>query len=220
MSIRQLFMYFLILCISVTIRADSLSGRQIEQIRNRVKSLPDEVVSPSEVAVIETEYGNITIEFFSYAAPLHAMNFKKLANAGYFNGTTFHRIIPNFVIQGGDILSRDNNPYNDGTGGPGYTIPAELGQKHLRGAVASARLPDNINPQKSSNGSQFYICLKDLPFLDKAGYTVFGKVIQGVKTVDKIAKVHCNKKDRPLKDVIMNKVYVTDRKKLNLNVRK
>lgn len=203
-----------------TALSQSLSGTDIKKLQSYVQSLPDEMVSPDEVAIIETEYGNIIIEFFSYAAPLHAMNFKKLANTGYFNGTTFHRIIPNFVIQGGDILSRDDNQYNDGTGGPGYTIPAELGKKHLRGTVASARMPDNVNPQKRSNGSQFYICLIDLPFLDKAGYTVFGEVIRGMKTVDKIAKVRCNKKDRPYKDVIMKRVYVTDRKKLNLNGRK
>jgi len=218
MRIYTSFIAF-ILCFT-TAWSQSLSGSDIKKLQSYVQSLQDEMVSPNEVAVIETEYGNIVIEFFSYAAPLHAMNFKKLANAGYFNGTTFHRVIPNFVIQGGDILSRDDNLYNDGTGGPGYTIPAELGQKHLRGAVASARLPDNVNPQKRSNGSQFYICLKDLPFLDKAGYTVFGKVIQGMKTIDKIAKVRCNNKDRPIKDVIMKRVYVTDRKKLNLNVRK
>ncbi len=216
MSIRQLFMYFSILCIGMTIRAGSLSGKQIEQIQDKVKSLPDEVVSPSEVAVIETDYGTIVFEFFPYIAPIHAMNFKKLAKAGYFDGTTFHRVIPGFMIQGGDILSRDDNMYNDGTGGPGYTIQAEFGKKHVCGAVASARMADQVNPEKRSNGSQFYICVREQPFLDKAGYTVFGQVIKGMDVVDKIVKVRRNKRDRPINDVVMKRVYVTDRSKVNL----
>ncbi len=216
MSIRQLFMCLLILCIGVTIRAGSLSGKQIEQIKNRVKSLPDEVVSSSEVAVIETNYGTIVFEFFPYVAPIHAMNFKKLAKAGYFDSTTFHRVIPGFMIQGGDILSRDDNIYNDGTGGPGYTLQAEFGKKHIRGAVASARMADQVNPEKRSNGSQFYICVREQSFLDKAGYTVFGQVIKGMNVVDKIVKVRRNKRDRPINDVVMKRVYVTDRSKVNL----
>jgi len=197
-------------------RADSLSGKQIEQIQQKVKSLPDEVVTSAEVAVIETEYGDIIFEFFPYVTPLHAMNFKKLATAGYFDSTTFHRVIPGFVIQGGDILSRDDNIYNDGTGGPGYTIQAEFGKRHVRGAVASARVADQVNPEKRSNGSQFYICVEDQPFLDKAGYTVFGQVIKGMDVVDKIVRVKRNRQDRPLQDVVMKRVYVTDRNKLNL----
>jgi len=216
MSIRQLFMCFFILCISMTIRAGSLSGKQIEQIQDKVKSLSDEVVSPSEIAVIETDYGTIVFEFFPYIAPIHAMNFKKLAKAGYFDGTTFHRVIPGFMIQGGDILSRDDNMYNDGTGGPGYTLQAEFGKKHVRGAVASARMADQVNPEKRSNGSQFYICVEDHLFLDKAGYTVFGQVIKGMDVVDKIVKVRRNKRDRPINDVVMKRVYVTDRSKVNL----
>ena len=208
--------FILILCISVTIRADSLSGRQIEQLQNRVKSLPDEVVSPSEVAVIETDYGTIVFEFFPYVAPIHAMNFKKLAKAGYFDSTTFHRVIPGFMIQGGDILSRDDNMYNDGTGGPGYTLQAEFGKKHVRGAIAAARMADQVNPEKRSNGSQFYICVKDLPHLDQMGYTVFGQVIKGMDVVDKIVKVRRNKRDRPINGIVMKRVYVTDRSKINL----
>jgi len=212
----KLITFILILCISVTIRADSLSGRQIEQIKNRVKSLPDEVVSPSEVAVIETDYGTIIFEFFPYVAPIHAMNFKKLTKAGYFDSTTFHRVIPGFMIQGGDIFSRDDNMYNDGTGGPGYTLQAELGKKHIRGAIAAARMADQINPEKRSNGSQFYICVREQPFLDKAGYTVFGQVIKGMNVVDKIVKVRRNKRDRPINDVVMKRAYVTYRSKINL----
>jgi len=194
--------------------AQVLSSNDIAAIQQKVQKLPDEMVGTDEVVVIETSLGNIVVELFGKATPLHAMNFKKLVKAGYYSGTTFHRVIPEFVIQGGDILSRDNDPTNDGTGGPGYTIPAEFGQKHIRGFLAAARLPDQVNPEKRSSGSQFYICLKDLPFLDRSGYTVFGKVIQGMDVVDKIAFVQRDKRDRPLTDVVMNKVYLTDRKKL------
>ena len=125
----RVIIFLLILCGSIMIKADSLSGKQIEQIRGKVKSLPDEVVTPEEVAVIETEYGMIVFEFFPYVAPLHAMNFKKLATAGYF---------------------------------------------------------------------------------------VFGQVIKGMEVVDKIVQVKRNRQDRPLQDVVMKRVYVTDRSKLNL----
>ncbi|MCD6205335.1 MAG: peptidylprolyl isomerase [Candidatus Marinimicrobia bacterium] len=185
-----------------------MSRKDIDELNQRIQQLPDEPVTPADVAVIETDFGDIIISFFPYVAPLHAMNFKKLAAAGYYDSTTFHRVIPGFVIQGGDILSRDDNVYNDGTGGPGYTIQAEFGRRHVRGAVAAARSADEVNPQKRSNGSQFYICLEDQPYLDRMGYTVFGQVIRGMDVVDKIAKVKRNNRDRPIRDVIMKRVYM------------
>lgn len=196
--------------------AGSLSRKEIEQINQKVKSLPDKPVTSEEVAVIETDFGEIIFEFFPYVAPLHAMNFRKLADAGYFDSTTFHRVIPGFVIQGGDILSRDGNIYNDGTGGPGYTIQAEFGKRHVRGAVASARAADQVNPEKRSNGSQFYICVEAQPYLDQMGYTVFGQVIKGMDVVDKIAGVKRNNRDRPIDDVIMKRVYITTKSKIGL----
>jgi len=160
-----------------------------------------------EVGVIETNMGTIVIEFYDKDAPQHVANFKKLANSGFYDSTTFHRVVPGFVIQGGDPLSKDDDRSNDGTGGPGYTIPAEIKAKHIRGAVAAARLGDQVNPQKRSSGSQFYICLKDLPFLD-GNYTVFGKVIEGIEVVDKIAKVDRDERDNPIEKVVMKKVYI------------
>ncbi|HDP67710.1 MAG TPA: peptidylprolyl isomerase [Candidatus Marinimicrobia bacterium] len=207
----------LLLAISVNfLISGSLSRREIEQLNREIQKLPDEMVTADEVAVIETAFGEIVIEFFPLIAPLHAMNFKKLANAGYYDSTTFHRVIPGFVIQGGDIFSRDDNMYNDGTGGPGYTIQAEFGGKHRRGAVASARSADQVNPEKRSNGSQFYICVQDQLYLDQMGYTVFGRVIKGMEVVDKIAQVRRNNRDRPIEDVIMRRVYMTDKKTLGL----
>lgn len=207
---RKSLMVLLVLLIG-SAYSQTLTPQEITAIQQKVQQLASEPVGPNEVVVIETDYGKIVIELFAQTAPKHAANFKKLVKAGYYGGCTFHRIVPGFVVQGGDILSRDNNPQNDGTGGPGYTIPAELKEKHLRGYVAAARLPDQVNPQKESSGSQFYICLQDLPFLDQAGYTVFGKVIKGMEVVDKIAAVQRDKRDRPLKDVVMKKVYLADK---------
>lgn len=212
----RVLIFLLIIGSWLTSSAGPLSGKQVEQLRKKVQSAPDQVVTENEVAVIETSHGTIIFEFFPLVAPIHAMNFKKLASVGFYDSTTFHRIVPGFVIQGGDILSRDDNPSNDGTGSTGYTLPAEFGKKHLRGAVAAARMADQVNPRKESSGCQFYICLADHPFLDKAGYTVFGQVIKGLDVVDKIARVDRDRQDRPLKDVIMLHVYVTDRNKLNL----
>lgn len=194
--------------------AQTLSDEEISRIIENVKKLPDEPVFPDEVVVIETEFGDIVIDLYENQAPLHCMNFKKLVKAGFYDGTTFHRVIPGFVIQGGDILSRDSDPLNDGTGSPGYTIPAEIGMKHIYGAVGAARLPDSVNPEKRSSASQFYICLKKLPHLD-GGYTVFGRVVKGMDVVEEIARVKTDERDRPVENVIMKKVYVTKRNRLN-----
>ncbi len=152
--------------------APSLTLSTMEEEPAMPTSEPDD-----EVVVLETDRGRIVIELYPGDAPKHVENFKKLTSQRFYSGAarTFHRYVAGFVIQGGD-------PKGDGTGGPGYTIPAELKRKHVKGAVASARLPDNVNPQKESNGSQFYICLDDLPQLD-GDYSVFGQVVQGMDAV-------------------------------------
>ena len=130
-------------------------------------------------AVIETDKGVIKFELFEKEAPKHVANFIKLAGKKFYDGLTFHRVEPGFVIQGGD-------PLGNGTGGPGYTIPAEFsGKKHLLGSIAAARLGDQVNPQKASSGSQFYICLGPQSFLDN-NYTVFGQVVEGLDVIGKI----------------------------------
>lgn len=142
---------------------------------------PDEVEALCERAKssqvrISTEKGDIVFTFFPEDAPLHTAAFMKLAEAGFYDGLTFHRVEPGFVIQGGD-------PDGDGTGGPGYRLKAEFNDRpHVRGAVAMAR---SSNPD--SAGSQFYICLADVRFLDNQ-YTVFGQTTQGLETVDKIKR--------------------------------
>ena len=102
--------------------------------------------------------GTMVIELYD-DTPVHRDNFKKLAQEGFFDGTNFHRVIGGFMIQGGDPNSRDDDPNNDGGGGPGYTLPAEIvpGRYHKRGALASARMGDDMNPERESSGSQFYI---------------------------------------------------------------
>lgn len=137
------------------------------------------------VWVLETAVGTIAVQLFPADAPRTVENVRRLANTGYYDGLTFHRVAPGFVVQGGDPNSRDENPFNDGQGGPGYTLPAEIKRTHARGAVAMARRGDQENPARESNGSQFYIALRDLPQLDGA-YTVFGQVLSGWDTVEKL----------------------------------
>lgn len=144
---------------------------------------PEDVGDPDEVAVITTEKGEIVLEFFPDAAPLHVANFKKLAKAGFFDGTTFHRVIPGFMIQGGDPNSKDDDPLNDGQGGPGYSVPAEFNSRHHEpGILSMARSSD-----PNSAGSQFFICLGEPSHLD-GQYTVFGKTLKGMDVVEKIGE--------------------------------
>jgi peptidyl-prolyl cis-trans isomerase B (cyclophilin B) len=129
----------------------------------------------AETARITLESGNtIDIEFYPEDAPKTVANFVTLAKQGFYNGLTFHRVVPDFVVQGGC-------PKGNGTGGPGYTIPAEFNtQKHVRGTVAMAR-----SQHPDSAGSQFYICYGATPHLDR-NYTVFGQVTAGMEHVDRI----------------------------------
>jgi len=131
-------------------------------------------------AEIVTDKGTIKLVLYDDIAPLHVDNFIKLAKSGFYKGLNFHRVVPKFVIQGGD-------PNGNGTGGPGYTIPAEISTKvkHLEGALAAARTGDEVNPKRESSGSQFYICLEPTPFLDGA-YTVYGQVTEGMDVVKSI----------------------------------
>lgn len=154
------------------------------------------------IAVVETKFGKITIELDPVAAPVTVDNFRKLALSGFYDGTTFHRIIPDFMIQGGDPNSKTDDRATHGKGGPDYTLQPEIKLKHKRGSVAMARLPDSVNPLKSSNGSQFYICIIDCPFLDNQ-YTVFGTVTSGMDVVDKISTQPRDSRDNPLVKIPM-----------------
>jgi cyclophilin family peptidyl-prolyl cis-trans isomerase len=160
----------------------------------------------------QTTLGKIVIELYPQDAPKHVANFLKLVKDQFYSGLTFHRIVPAFIIQGGDPISRENWKSNRlGTGGPSQGIPAEIGRKHVRGAVAAARKLDEINPTRESSGSQFYICLADLPGLDRGGYSVFGQVVEGMDVVDKIARV---KTSGAPNYQALQKVMMTDVKEL------
>lgn len=152
-------------------------GEQSMQFSEPTKPMPFEQ-EKSYVAVIHTSKGDISCQLNSSEAPMSVTNFIQLAQGGFYNGLIFHRVVPNFVIQGGD-------PEGTGRGGPGYTLPAEIKLSHQQGALAWARLSDNVNPKKRSSGSQFYITLEKIPYLD-GEYTVFGQTISGLDIVQKI----------------------------------
>jgi peptidyl-prolyl cis-trans isomerase B (cyclophilin B) len=157
-------------------------------------------------AVIETKFGNITLKFFPDVAPGHVKNFIDLAKKGFYDGTTFHRVIPGFMIQGGDPNSKNPDKRMHGQGGPGYTIKAEFNDRpHKRGTLSMARAqsPD-------SAGSQFFICVKDAPFLNKQ-YTVFGEVESGMEAVDKIVSQPRDPNDNPNERIEM-KVKIVEGK--------
>ena len=142
---------------------------------------PEMQIDPSKtyVATVSTTKGDIIVQLDAAAAPMTVNNFVFLSKRGFYSGLTFHRVEPDFVAQGGD-------PTGTGAGGPGYTIPAEIQLPHVEGAIAMARQGDDVNPERASSGSQFYITLKATPFLDE-GYTAFGQVIAGMDVVQSVA---------------------------------
>lgn len=159
-----------------------------------------------DVITISTSLGIIRLVLFD-DTPLHKANFLSKVKSGFYSGTTFHRVIPEFMIQGGDANSKDQDPGNDGLGQPNDpTIPAEIlpAHQHGYGALAAARQGDMVNPQRASSSSQFYLVEKHdgTHFLD-GQYTVFGQVIQGLDVLDKIAAQPKDDRDRPLTDVKM-----------------
>ena len=158
-----------------------LFPHEIEIIKEAAKNFNPEPVTNDDIVIMETNRGTMKLRLFPDVAPNHCKNFKKLANSGFYDKTKFHRIIPGFMIQGGDINSRDNDGKNDGHGGPGWTIDAEFNEiSHKRGILSMARSAD-----PNSAGSQFFICVTDAPHLD-GQYTVFGEVIDKVHIVDHI----------------------------------
>jgi peptidyl-prolyl cis-trans isomerase B (cyclophilin B) len=158
---------------------------------------PEEVKKLSETkAIIETKFGNIELRFFPEVAPNHVSNFMELAKKGFYEGTTFHRVIPGFMIQGGDPNSKNPDRSSHGMGGPGHTLKAEFnGKPHKRGVLSMARAghPD-------SAGSQFFICVADASFLDKK-YSVFGEVVSGMEVADKVVSQPRDKNDNPMERI-------------------
>lgn len=160
---------------------------QIDEIKNKAKNYVPKLVSKDDVVVMETNRGTMKLRLFPDIAPRHCANFKKLANSGFYDQTKFHRIVKNFIIQGGDINSRDNDPENDGYGSPGWTIDAEFNDiSHKRGILSMSHSGD-----PNSAGSQFFICVADAPHLD-GKFTAFGEVINKVHVIDHIVNTPTN----------------------------
>jgi peptidyl-prolyl cis-trans isomerase B (cyclophilin B) len=155
-------------------------------------------------AIIKTKFGDIEIKLFSDKAPKHVENFIKLAKSGFYNGTIFHRVIPGFMIQGGDPNTKDLNKKElYGMGGPGHSVKAEFNDvPHKRGIVSMARSND-----PDSAGSQFFIVVEDSPFLD-GKYTVFGQVVKGMGFADKIVTQPRDARDNPTDRIEMTVTVV------------
>lgn len=156
-------------------------------------------------AVIETKFGSIEIRFFPDVAPNHVNNFIELAKKGFYDGTIFHRVIPGFMIQGGDPNSKSQDRSRHGMGGPGHNVKAEFSDRpHKRGTLSMAR-----SAHPDSAGSQFFICVADAPFLNKQ-YTVFGEVVSGMDAADKIVNQPRDSRDNPNERIEM-KVRIVEK---------
>jgi len=176
---------------------------------NKEEMINRDILKKYSQAEFQTSEGNFTIEFFNEQMPETVANFFNLAESGYFDGIKFHRVIADFMIQGGDPLTKDDSMVAMwGTGGPGYVIADEhvSGLSNLRGTISMA------NSGPNSGGSQFFINVKDNTFLDfdkeplTSKHPVFGKVISGIEIVDKISLVDTDMSDRPMKDVVIEKI--------------
>jgi peptidyl-prolyl cis-trans isomerase B (cyclophilin B) len=196
-----LIMMFVVSLANAAIAAD-IKTREIKTkkfTKEEIKKMSD------TTAVIETKFGSITLKFFPDVAPGHVDNFITLAKKGFYDGTTFHRVIPGFMIQGGDPNSKDNDKSRHGMGDPGYKIKAEFSDKHhKRGTLSMAR-----SASPDSAGSQFFICVADSPFLDRQ-YTVFGEVVSGIDVLDKIVSQPKDSRDNP-NDRIEMKVKISEK---------
>jgi len=176
------------------------------------------IARADDVAILDIQFEDgtrreVAIEFYEKDAPATVANFKKLADKGFYKGCAFHRAIPTAIVQIGDPLSKKKDRSAVGTGGPGYTQAAEIRRPHTKGAVAAARLGDKVNPQRRSNGSQFYVCVSPQPQLN-GKYTVFGNVIRGLDVLESISNRSADTNDYPMERIILKKVSIIPREKL------
>jgi cyclophilin family peptidyl-prolyl cis-trans isomerase len=178
------------------------------------------------VAVFDVQWGkkksrqtrSFAIACDDAQAPLTSANFRKLVKDRFYVKTGFHRVYPNYLVQGGDPLSKLKDRTVVGTGGPGYALRPEIRKKHVRGAIAMGRLPDNVNVNRQSNGSQFYICLRPIPSEDGKD-TVFGQVVSGLEALDEISRLPADSNANPLDKVEVRKTYLIDRSQLGTPVK-
>ena len=172
-----------------------------------------------DVALVTLSVGDdktprqFALEFYEAEAPRTVENFKKLAGKKFYNGLAIHRVFPHILVQMGDPLTKHKDRSKVGTGGPGYTIEAEIRRKHTKGIVAAARLPDKINPSRHSNGSQFYICLAPQPQYD-GQYTVFGHILWGLDTLDALSTKPADSNDYPIERTVIRSVKIMPREHL------
>jgi cyclophilin family peptidyl-prolyl cis-trans isomerase len=186
----------------------------------------DVVVRADDVAVFDLQWGkgkqrqvrSFALDFDENAAPATVANFKKLVRDRFYVKTAVHRVIPEYLVQGGDPLSKKKDRNVIGTGGPGYTIPPEIRLKHVRGAVAMGRLPDNVNPQRLSNGSQFYVCLRPITTQDGKD-TVFGHIVSGLEVLDEISHAVADANANPIDKIEVKRTYIIDRSQLGQPVK-
>jgi peptidyl-prolyl cis-trans isomerase B (cyclophilin B) len=169
-----------------------------------------------EVAIMQIRFPKekqprqVIIGLHDESAPYTVANFKKLIQKKFYNGLRFHRAFPGSLLQTGDPSSRWGQGDTTGTGGPGWTLPAEIRLKHEKGSLAMARLPDPINPAKNSNGSQFYVCLDPMPKLN-GQYTVFGTILEGLDVLDEISRAPTNSNDFPLPKITIKSIVLAPR---------
>lgn len=172
-----------------------------------------------DVALVTLRVGSekarqqFALGFYESDAPRTVENFKKLAGKKFYKGQAIHRAFPHLLVQMGDPLTRKKDRADVGTGGPGYTLPAEIRRKHTKGAIAAARLPDKINPTRLSSGSQFFVCLAAMPQYD-GQYTVFGDVIWGLATLDAISTKPVDSNDNPIERIVIESVKIMPREEL------
>lgn len=170
---------------------------------------PDVVVMDIKVGK-ERDLRRVVIGLYDGAAPQHAENFKELARTRYYKGMQFHRAFPGALVQTGDPYSRRGPNVRTGTGGPGWTIPAEIRLPHKKGSIAAARLDNKINPARVSNGSQFYVTLKPMPALN-GQYTVFGRVLEGLEHLEEISRQRTDRNNFPLEKVVIKRIVLEPR---------
>lgn len=185
-------------------KTGTISNKSINNSPNNNKM---DYVAKYDGATIKTNYGDIKVSFYNQDSPVTVNNFLKLSAEKFYDGTKFHRVIKNFMIQGGDPNSKDNDWSNDGMGGPGYTFQDEF-NKHLlvKGSLAMA------NSGPNTNGSQFFIVTADAtPWLD-GKHTNFGEVVEGMEVVDKIGLVKVNENDHPTEDVTILGIELLEKK--------
>ena len=170
---------------------------------------PDVVVMDIKIGK-ERDLRRVVIGLYDGAAPQHAENFKELARTRYYKGMQFHRAFPGALVQTGDPYSRRGPNVRTGTGGPGWTIPAEIRLPHKKGSIAAARLDNKINPARVSNGSQFYVSLKPMPALN-GQYTVFGRVLEGLEHLEEISRQRTDRNNFPLEKVVIKRTVLEPR---------